>query len=52
MPVIIAIMFRYGMWGIAGAFLAVPMPASIKMVCDRVAVLAPVGHFLGGNQRD
>lgn len=50
--IIIAIMFWYGMWGMAGAFLAVPMLASLKIVCDRVAFLTPIGHFIAGNQRD
>lgn len=35
------------MWGIPGALLAVPIVAAMKIVCDRVEQLRPVGEFLG-----
>lgn len=49
-PVLVigSLIFWNWMWGIAGALLAVPMLAVVKIVCDRVRPLAPVGHFLGG----
>ncbi|MCC7048299.1 MAG: AI-2E family transporter [Alphaproteobacteria bacterium] len=50
--VIISIVFWYWMWGVMGAFLAVPMLASFKLICDRVTGLAPLGHFLSGDLRD
>ncbi|MFP3941812.1 MAG: hypothetical protein ACLF0P_16070 [Thermoanaerobaculia bacterium] len=34
--------------GALGAVLAVPMIASVKIVCDEVEPLAPVGELLGG----
>jgi predicted PurR-regulated permease PerM len=34
------------LWGIAGALLAVPLTMVIKIVCDAVPSLAPVGTFL------
>ena len=34
-------------WGVWGMLLAVPMMMVIKVVCDRVDALQPVGHFLG-----
>lgn len=49
--VIIAIVFWYWMWGVMGAFLAVPMLAAFKLVCDRVAALTAIGHFIGGDPR-
>lgn len=49
--VIIAIVFWYWMWGVMGAFLAVPMLAAFKLVCDRVGPLTAVGHFIGGDPR-
>lgn len=49
-PVLVigAIVFWNWMWGISGAFLAVPMLATFKIVCDRVRPLAAIGHFIGG----
>lgn len=35
------------MWGILGALMAVPLLASIKLVCEHVAPLNPVAVFLG-----
>ena len=34
-------------WGIWGMLLAVPMMMVIKVICDHVEVLNPVGHLLG-----
>ena len=34
-------------WGIWGMLLAVPMMMVIKVICDHVEALQPVGHFLG-----
>ena len=46
--VILALIFWYWMWGVPGAILAVPMLAITKIVCDRIRMLAPFGHFLEG----
>lgn len=45
--VLIGVMFWWFVWGIAGAFLAVPIVAMGKIICDRVAPLKSVGEFLG-----
>ena len=50
--VIIALLFWYWMWGVAGALLAVPMLSTFKIVCDRIEPLAAVGHFLGMEARE
>jgi predicted PurR-regulated permease PerM len=50
--VIISLVFWYWMWGVAGALLAVPMLATLKIVCDRVQPLAAIGHFLGTEARE
>jgi predicted PurR-regulated permease PerM len=50
--VIIALVFWYWMWGVAGALLAVPMLATFKIVCDRVEMLKAIGHFLGTEPRE
>jgi len=49
--VMVSLVFWYWMWGIAGALLAVPMLAILKIVCDRVRPLMALGHFLGGLPR-
>jgi predicted PurR-regulated permease PerM len=36
------------MWGMAGMLLAVPLLASIKIVCERIETLHPLGKFLSG----
>jgi predicted PurR-regulated permease PerM len=46
--VIVALIFWYWMWGVPGAILAVPMLAIVKIICDRIRMLAPFGHFLEG----
>jgi Predicted permease len=38
------------LWGIPGAFLAVPLLAAFKIFCDHIEPLAAIGEFLG--QRD
>ena len=43
----IGLVFWWYLWGIPGAILAVPMMAAIKIVCDHIESLAPVGEFLG-----
>jgi len=49
--VIIALIFWYWMWGVAGALLAVPMVATFKIICDRIEMLKAIGHFLGTEPR-
>jgi predicted PurR-regulated permease PerM len=41
------LLFWSWVWGIWGLLLAVPMMMVIKVVCDRVEPLQPVGHLLG-----
>jgi predicted PurR-regulated permease PerM len=48
--IFIGVAFWWELWGIAGAFIAVPMLASLKIVCDHVEWLDGIGEFLG--QRD
>jgi predicted PurR-regulated permease PerM len=50
--VIISIVFWYWMWGVAGALLAVPLLATLKIICDRIRSLAALGHFLGAEARN
>lgn len=46
--VILSLIFWFWMWGAPGAILAVPMLAITKIICDGVAPLNAVGHFLEG----
>lgn len=48
--IFIGVAFWWEVWGIPGAFLAVPLLATLKIVCDHVPSLRSVGEFLG--QRD
>lgn len=47
-PVVIfvGLTFWTWVWGIAGALLAVPILATIKIICDRIELLRPVGVLL------
>lgn len=47
--VIISLIFWFWMWGVPGAILSVPMLAIMKIVCDGVKPLNPIGHFLEGD---
>lgn len=48
-PVVVFIGFIFWgwMWGIIGAFLAVPILMIFKILCDHIEPLAPIGEFLG-----
>lgn len=43
----IALLFFGWLWGIAGLLLGAPLVAIIKVICDRVESLQPVGELLG-----
>jgi predicted PurR-regulated permease PerM len=48
-PVVIfvAVTFWGFLWGILGVFLAVPVLVMLKIFCDHIGPLAPIGEFLG-----
>jgi len=50
--VFIFLMFWGWIWGVAGALLAVPILAVIKIVCDHITPLAPIGEFVGGESAE
>ncbi len=45
--VLIGVMIWWFLWGIPGAFLAVPIIATIKIIADRTQGLNALGEFLG-----
>jgi predicted PurR-regulated permease PerM len=49
--VVVGLIFWNWMWGIPGTFLAVPLLAAFKIICDRVRPLMALGHFIGGEAR-
>jgi predicted PurR-regulated permease PerM len=48
--IFIGLAFFFWIWGVPGAFLAVPVLATFKIFCDHISSLAAIGEFLG--QRD
>lgn len=45
--IFVGVMFWGFVWGAAGAMLAVPIMVTMKIVCDAVPAMRPVGEFLG-----
>ena len=48
--VLVSLLFWSWLWGPAGALLSVPVTAAIKIVCDNIAPLAPIGVLLGSGR--
>lgn len=46
--VIVSLFFCDWMWGVMGALLSVPLLSILKIVCDNIPSLTPIGHLLGG----
>jgi predicted PurR-regulated permease PerM len=48
-PVVVftSVLFWGWIWGVPGAILAVPVTATVKIACDHIEGLAPLGEFLG-----
>jgi predicted PurR-regulated permease PerM len=45
--ILIGLVFWWWLWGVGGAFIAVPLLATLKIFCDHIESLAPIGEFLG-----
>ena len=43
----VGLVFWFYVWGILGAILAVPIMATLKITCDHIESLQPLGEFLG-----
>jgi predicted PurR-regulated permease PerM len=45
--IFVGLVFWWWIWGVPGAFIAVPLLATFKIFCDHIETLAPIGEFLG-----
>ncbi len=45
--ILISLLFWGWLWGTAGALLATPITAAIKIICDNIEPLSPIGTLLG-----
>jgi predicted PurR-regulated permease PerM len=45
--VLVGVLLWWFLWGIPGAFLAVPIIATAKILADQIETYAPIGEFLG-----
>ena len=45
--ILIGLVFWWWLWGVGGAFIAVPLLATFKIFCDHIESLASIGEFLG-----
>ena len=50
--IFLGLTFFFWIWGVPGAFLAVPLVATFKILCDHIESLAAVGEFLGERDHD
>jgi len=49
---IIVIVLGEFIWGIPGMILAIPLLGIVKIICDHVPVLQPVGYLIGQDKKD
>jgi predicted PurR-regulated permease PerM len=45
--IVVGLAFWWWIWGVPGAFVAVPLLATLKIFCDHIEALKPIGEFLG-----
>jgi predicted PurR-regulated permease PerM len=50
--IFVGLAFFFWIWGIPGAFVAVPLLATFKIFCDHIESLAAIGEFLGQRDED
>jgi len=44
---LIGVLFWGWIWGLAGALMAVPLMATVKILCDHIEPLRPIGELMG-----
>jgi len=50
LAVLVSVMFWTWLWGVIGIILAIPITAAVKVICDHVESLEPIGILLGGRK--
>lgn len=50
LAILVSFMFWAWLWGAIGIILAVPITAAVKVACDHVESLKPIGMLLGGKK--
>jgi len=50
LAILISSMYWGWLWGAIGVVLAVPITASVKVICDHIESLQPIGILLGGEK--
>jgi len=50
--IFVGLTFFFWIWGVPGAFMAVPLLATLKIFCDNIVSLAALGEFLGERDDD
>lgn len=48
--ILVSLLFWHWLWGVPGALLATPVTAAIKIVCDNLEPLKPLGVLLGSGR--
>ncbi len=49
---VVAVILGDALWGIPGMFLAIPLTAIVKLICDRIDSLKTWGFLLGGGDQE
>jgi predicted PurR-regulated permease PerM len=49
--VIMVVVLGEAVWGLAGLAVAIPLLGIVKVICDRVPVLEPLGYLLGQDKK-
>ena len=50
LAVMASVMYWTWLWGAVGIILAIPITAAVKVICDHVESLEPIGILLGGKR--
>jgi predicted PurR-regulated permease PerM len=50
LAVLVSLVYWTWLWGAIGIILAIPITAAIKVICDNVESLEPIGILLGGKK--
>jgi predicted PurR-regulated permease PerM len=51
LAILVSISYFGWIWGVVGMLLAIPITAAIKVICDNIESLRPIGLLLGGEKK-